>query len=142
MSTDDNKALLKRMHGMIGEQNVEGMLALMTDDAVDHTIPPGFPPGKEGIRAVLGMWIGAFSDLKIHPVQMVAEGDLVAVHVRCTGKHTGELMGNPPTQKSIDITLTEIIRFENGKVKERWATEDNAGMFMQLGIQPPAPPGG
>ena len=40
----------------------------------------------------------------------------------------------------MDFTITEILRIEDGLMTKRWATEDNLGMFSQLGLQPPTPP--
>ena len=137
MSLEGNKAVAKRFYQLFSEKDLEGILETIAEDAVDHALPPVLPSGKAGIRQAFEMWLAAFDDLRLEPVIVIAEGDLVAAHVRCTGKHTGAFMGHPATNKSIDITITEIFRIEDGVLKERWATEDNAGMFMQLGMQPP-----
>ena len=138
MSAEGNKAIARQVYEAFNRNDLEGMLAKIADDAVDHALPPGLPSGKDGIRQSLEMWTGAFSDLQLAPVVLIAEGDLVAAHVRCTGRHTGEFMGQAATNKRVDITITEIFRVENGLMTERWATEDNLAMFTQLGLQPPA----
>ena len=138
MSAEGNKAIARQVYEAFNRNDLGGMLAKIADDAVDHALPPGLPSGKDGIRQSLEMWTGAFSDLQLAPVVLIAEGDLVAAHVRCTGRHTGEFMGQAATNKRVDITITEIFRVENGLMTERWATEDNLAMFTQLGLQPPA----
>ena len=140
MSTEENKRNTKQVYDAFGRGDVEGVLARIADDAVDHALPPGLPSGKEGIRQAITEWIGAFSDLRMDPLVLIAEGDHVAAHVRVTARHTGEFMGQAATNKAVDMTVTEIFRIENGLMKERWATEDNLGMFSQLGLQPPTPP--
>ena len=137
MSSEENKALAKRLYQQLSENDLEAVMETVAEDAVDHALPPGMPSGKAGIRQAIAMWLAAFDDLRLEPVIMICEGNLVAAHVRCTGRHTGEFMGQPAINKGLDITITEIFRVEDGLLKERWATEDNAGMFMQLGIQPP-----
>jgi len=138
MSAEDNKALVGKLYDGFSRGDLEGVMALIADDAVDHALPPGIPPTKDGIRQAIGAWLGAFSDLRITPELLVSEGDLVAVHSRVTGRMTGEMMGLSPTGKSMEITTTEIFRVQDGRLAERWATEDNLGMFTQLGLQPPA----
>lgn len=140
MSTEENKRLTKQVYEAFGRGDVEGVLARIDDNAVDHAMPPGLPSGKEGIRQMIADWIAAFSDLRLEPLVLIAEGDYVAAHARWTGRHTGTFMGQAATNKSVDLTMTEIFRIENGLMKERWATEDNLGMFSQLGLQPPTPP--
>ena len=138
MSAEDNKALVRKLYDGFSRGDLEGVLALIADDAVDHAMPPGMPQNREGIRQALGMWIGAFKDLAVEPQILIGEGDLVAAHTRMTGTMTGEMMGQAPTNKRMDITATEVFRIEDGLLRERWATEDNLGMFTQLGLQPPA----
>lgn len=140
MSTEENKRLTKQVYDAFGRGDLEGVLARIAHDAVDHSMPPGLPSGKEGIRQSIAEWLGAFSDLTMEPLVLIAEGDHVAAHVRWTGRHTGTFMGQAATNKSVDLTTTEIFRIENGLMKERWATEDNLGMFSQLGLKPPTPP--
>ena len=140
MSTEANKRLTKQVYDAFCRGDVEGALARIAEDAVDHALPPGLPSGKEGIRQVMAEWFGAFSDFRMEPLVLIAEGDYVAVHARMTGRQTGEFMGQAATNKSVDLTVTEIFRIENGLMKERWATEDNLGMFSQLGLQLPTPP--
>ena len=45
-------------------------------------------------------------------------------------------MGIPATGKAATITGMDISRFENGKVKELWHMEDQAGLLVQLGVIP------
>lgn len=138
MSVEENKAITREVYAAFNRGDVEAVLARIADDAVDHALPPGLPAGKAGIRQAISMFVGAFSDLEMDPQVLIGEGEFIAAHLRVTGRMTGELMGQPATNKSMDITTTEVFRIENGLMKERWATEDNLGMFGQLGLQPPA----
>ena len=48
-------------------------------------------------------WIGpfreSFPDFRIEIVVLVAEGDKVATHFRCSGTHLGEWMRHPPIRR-------------------------------------------
>jgi predicted ester cyclase len=62
---------------------------------------------------------------------MVAEGDLVVAHAACRGKHTGDLMGIPPSGKDVVMRVSDLVRIENGKAVERWGVEDMSGVMSQ-----------
>ena len=50
-----------------------------------------------------------------------------------TGTHHGELVGIPPTGKSVEFGGTDIIRVEDGKVAEHWGTTDTMSLMQQIG---------
>lgn len=50
-------------------------------------------------------------------------------------------MGMPPTGKSIDVKLIDIMRFNDaGKICEHWGLVDTLSMMQQLGAVPDGPP--
>jgi predicted ester cyclase len=50
-------------------------------------------------------------------------------------------MGMPPTGKSVDVQLIDIMRFdEDGLVAEHWGVVDMLGMMQQLGVVPEGAP--
>ena len=102
-------------------------------DCVDHSLPPGLPPGAEGVAAVLGMIREAFPDHDATVLQMVAEGDLVATYKTFTGTHLGEFFGLPATRKRATIRVMDFVRYEDGKIAEHWNIVDVAGLMAQLG---------
>jgi len=83
------------------------------------------------------MLLKAFPDMKITIVDMIAEGDKVAVIRNMTGTHTGEpFMGIPATGKKMDSNSTFIVRKDNNKVVEVEGTRDLLGMWQKLGVLP------
>ncbi len=54
-----------------------------------------------------------------------------------TGTHKGEFQGIAPTGKKVEITVSVMGRFANGKFVESWVNMDALGMMVQLGIVPP-----
>jgi len=61
--------------------------------------------------------------------------DYVIVRTTLKSLDTTGVAGNPPTGKPFAVTATDIYRFENGKVVERWGNSDVAGIYMQLGFK-------
>jgi predicted ester cyclase len=81
---------------------------------------------------------GAFSDLKATVDHSLESGDLAAAQVTITGKHTGEFMGVPASEKSFEIKTVDIIRVEDGKCAEHWGVTDNMSLMQQIGGVPAA----
>src|SRR3954453_22213645 len=117
--------------------NIDAIDELVTDDVVDHEEGlPGQPEGKEGIRFFVNAMRDAFSDLKATIGQSLESGDLAAAEVTITGKHTGEFMGVPATDKPFEIKTVDIIRLEGDKCAEHWGVTDNMALMMQIGAIP------
>jgi predicted ester cyclase len=57
-----------------------------------------------------------------------------AVFALVTGTNRSELMGKPPTGKSINMAAIKICRVSGAKTGEQWVVADNAAMLRQLGI--------
>ena len=86
------------------------------------------------------MFRTAFPDLKVTVDEVMAEGDLTFLRWHGEGTHKGQLMQIPPTGKSVSITGMDILKLENGKIKERWAEVNALALMMQLGVIPSPPP--
>jgi steroid delta-isomerase-like uncharacterized protein len=137
----DNAATLRGMFDRMNAGDVEGFVAQLADDFVEHEELPPFPPTKEGVRAFFEMFRAAFPDLRMHAEDLLTDGDKVVARVRFTGTHEGEFMGMPATGKSIDVEAIDIVRFgDDGLAREHWGVMDAMGMMQQLGAVP-GPPG-
>ena len=60
----------------------------------------------------------AFPDLRHNIVDLVAEGDKVAVRFNVAGTHKGELQGIPPTDKKVSFGAMDFITLIDGKIAE------------------------
>jgi steroid delta-isomerase-like uncharacterized protein len=78
----------------------------------------------------------AFPDLTHDIVDLVAEGDKVAVSVNVTGTYKGEFQGIPATGKQVSFTAMDILTIVDGKITEEWATADIMGLMQQIGAIP------
>jgi predicted ester cyclase len=105
-------------------------------DCVNHELPPGMPQGLEGMQQVM-LWLNrAFADLRYEIHQVIAEGDTVAVYCTMTGRHIGEFMGLPPSNRPVASSQVHIVRFQDGKGIEHWAVRDDLTLMRQLGVLP------
>jgi predicted ester cyclase len=101
------------------------------DGIVDHHLPAGIPPGREGVRQWVAMLIESLQ-LRLDVQDTVVQGDLIAWRAICSGTHVGDYLGFPATDRSFKCELIAIERFENGRVVERWEQVDNAAVMQQL----------
>ncbi len=85
-------------------------------------------------------WVGpfrdAFPDFRMEIVDLIAEGDKVVAHFKCSGTHQGEWRGNPPSGRSFSgIDEVYIFTVRAGKLAAAFALEDNLERSRQLGIE-------
>jgi steroid delta-isomerase-like uncharacterized protein len=130
--------LIQRFYDeMLGEGNLDKLDELVTDDVVEHEQGlPGQPEGKEGVAFFVNTLRGAFSDIKATVDQSLESGDLACAHVTLTGKHTGDWMGVPASDKSFEIESIDIVRIEDGRCAEHWGVTDNMALMVQIGALP------
>ncbi len=123
MSAEENKAIIGRyfeaLRGKV--KHPEEMAEFVAED-----------PLKEHIA----FFDTVFPRYELVSERMVAEGDLVSVIGRVRGTHMGELMGIPPTGKTVEFPIHITYRLADGKIVEHWMLTDNLSMLQQLGAVP------
>jgi steroid delta-isomerase-like uncharacterized protein len=136
MSTEDNKALVRRLYEEVFNHRKLALVdELCTTNHVFHN-PPTTLQGREEFKQLLSLYITAFPDARFTVEDQIAEGDRVASRYTFRGTHHGELMGIPPTDKQVTVTGITINRIVNGKSEEGWLNFDALGMLQQLGVNP------
>lgn len=88
----------------------------------------------DGMKAMYEEYYAAFPDLRQEIVELVAEGDVVAVFLLTKGTHNGEFRGVPPTGNEITVEDTGLIRIEEGQIVDLWPQSDILSLFEQLGV--------
>ncbi len=113
----------------------------MTEDYIRHceAMPPDMREihGIEPMKQFLAATFAAFPDWREEIVDMVAEGDKVALMTIGTGTMNGPFGPFEPTNKKASVTNFMIMRFEDGKIAETWITWDNLYFMEQAGLLPP-----
>jgi len=108
---------------------------LMDDNCVEHQF--GMRGGKEGLKKAILSLANAFSNRQYELVRYSVNGDMVWVHYKSSGEHTGSFMGHEPTGKKFSIDVMDVVRIENGKIMEHWGVPDRFALLMQLGFLQP-----
>jgi predicted ester cyclase len=98
--------------------------------------PIDFARGPDAVRHLVFFYHMAFSDIRVTADQIVAEGDTVAVRWTARGRHTGHLLGIPPTGLETVTTGIDMLHVVDGKIVEGWISWDTLGLLEQLsGVQ-------
>ena len=142
--SEHNKAVAKRFYDAWNDRDLGAFDEIIAPDAVDHDAQNPFREmrGPAGVKRTAGMYHSAFSDSRFIVHEQLAEGDCVVTRWSGTGTHDGELMGMPPTGKSVEIAGITIDRIADDKIAESWTCFDTLGMMQQLGSIPEAQPAG
>jgi predicted ester cyclase len=123
-ATEANKQLVRRL----------------VEDVVNERNPEPLDELAEGAFARLARrWISpfrsAFPDFRMEIVELVAEGDTVVAHFKCSGTHRGDWLGVAATGARFeDVDEIYLFHIENGKLSSAVGVEDNLSRMRQLGI--------
>jgi len=136
---EENKIIARRV---LEEGFNEGRLGTIEDlvsgDHVDHTPLPGQSQGVDGTKQFIATFRGAFPDLRLEVVDMVAEGDRVVTRLVGHGTHRGSFLGVSATGRTIELTGMVEQRMDHGQVAESWTNLDTMHLLEQIGAIHPA----
>ena len=144
MSTEENKAIIRRGIEVTNRGNLEENLALVDElfvpDFVFHDPNIPVPAGGIHSREDYKQFGTAFQTAlpgQFTIEDLVAEGEKVVFRYTYRGTHRGEWRGLPPTGKAVTFTGTITYRIVDGKIVEAWQNADTVSLLRQLGILPP-----
>ena len=136
MSTDNNKAVVRRFNEAFNAGDLDGAVTVFAPNAVIHNSGAPDPLNVEGFKQFGGVFRTAFPDGKLTIQDLIVEGDRVVSRVTYRGTHTGDMMGIPPTGRPVMVSAILIDQFADGKIVESWRLFDQMGMMQQLGLVP------
>ena len=114
---------------------------LVSSDYVGHD--PARPDpirGPQGVKDNASDYRNAFEGARIIVKDQIAEGDVVASRWEGRGRHTGELMGVPPSGNDVVVEGFVFSRVRDGKIVEDRTVWDTLGMLQQIGAIPAGSP--
>jgi steroid delta-isomerase-like uncharacterized protein len=135
MSTETNKAIVRRLFEELMKGNVSVANELIVTDYAQHSVFH-IPNGREGFKQFFLAFAMAVPDAQFVIEDVIAEGDKVVTRLTVTGTQTGPLQGIPPTGKKFSMKGIDIFRVVDGKIVEHWDAVDQLGMLQQLGAIP------
>jgi RimJ/RimL family protein N-acetyltransferase/predicted ester cyclase len=123
--TEANKRLVRRF--------VEEVVVERDPDAVDELAAGEF---ARATKRWVSPFQSAFPDFRMDVVDLIAEGETVVGHFRCSGTHRAEWLGVPATGRRFeDVEEIYIFRVQDGRLVSALGVEDNLTRLRQLGIE-------
>jgi serine phosphatase RsbU (regulator of sigma subunit) len=123
MSSEENKAIVRRFFEAHAKGELDTLRELLAPDFVDHRPLVGQEePDRESYIRMVAERSAALSDVRfIVNEQMAAEGDRVVSRLTLRFTHDRrDLVGFAPTGKEYEVTATIIDRIKGGKIVEEW----------------------
>ena len=128
MSTAENKELVRRY---FDERWNHGNLSIC-----DELLAPSFSieAHEEWVRSIYA----AFGNIQMTILDLLAEGDQVAVHWRFAGTHQGDYLGVAAMGKAVTFQGLTLLRIADGKIVDDVAYWDDLLVLEQLAATPSA----
>ena len=112
MSADENKALVRRFfEELCNARHLDLAETLMTADHRYHDPQiPDAPPGPQGMAQTVAVFQNGVEGHWGIEEMFAAEDDRVVTRWTGTGRHSGTVMGIPPTGKSVKVSAISLHR--------------------------------
>jgi predicted ester cyclase len=138
----DNKETVRRIEEAWDRNDLDSLDQYFAPDFDNsQSGTPGLPIGLAGSKLSHQGVMTSFPDRKATILDLVADGDRVAVRSRVTGTNTGgaPFLGAPePNGAKIDFEIWGLYQLRDGKVVAHWGINDGVTAMMQVGgLKPP-----
>ena len=136
-TTESNKTVVKDfIDGLFTKGDLGAADTYLAEDFINHDPPFGVTPDREGMRTAGRLMRDGFPDWRSELHALIAEDDIVVERFTAGGTHRGEVMGVPPTGRTVSLPGINIFRLRDGVIVERWGLLDELGFLRQLGVVP------
>ena len=137
MDLDQNKTVVSRYYAdVLNGGEVDLLDEIAVEDYVEHDPLPGQGNGRTDFKQRVETLRSAFAPISFTVEDVIAEGDRVVVRWRSSGKHSGEFLGIPPTDREYTINGIDIHACRDGRLAEHWHVVDQLAQLQQLGLVP------
>jgi steroid delta-isomerase-like uncharacterized protein len=139
VSTEESVAVVRKLYDLWNERDLDGALELAADDVEVRLVALGQTlTGREGFRRFMDRFATASSDMKKAVTNQVASEDQVVSEFTLRGTHDGPLQTPtgeiPPTGRSIELQVVEVVGIRDGKVVSIANYSDTATLTRQLSV--------
>jgi predicted ester cyclase len=136
--SETNKAVIRSFVHSVNAQNWDRLRILLVPNFIRHSNAAGAAQvrsAEELITYLKGEYV-TFPDAEETLLDLVAEGESVAVRSQFRGTQVGSMGSYPPSNKVLSATVLAIYRLERGRIAEAWVEWDNLYGLEQLGQHP------
>jgi len=129
---NDPRTVVERLNHAINAHDPSAGRDLFSPDA--HLVTAtGRVLNLPGMARLLTDTVAAFPDMKVRVERWIVDRDLVVTEEVMEGKHDGDFAGLSPTGRRVQLRMCHVTRVVDGRIVERVAYHDTAGILRQLG---------
>lgn len=134
-NTEANKELIKTFINVINDRNWDMLDDIVAPEFIRHSFAAGDPGVncRSDLIQYLRTQEAIFPKFKENILDLVAEGDKVAVRQQFKGTQLGDMGPYSASCKDVELEYLAIYRIENNIIVESWAEWDNYTSMKQLG---------
>lgn len=125
------REVLEQLHDTINRHDALGGRDLFHPDA-RIVAATGRVMTLGGLARLLSDTATSFPDLVVRVERWVEQGDVVVTEEVMEGTHRGAFAGLAPTGRRVKLPICHVTRVVDGKIVERVAYHDTAGILRQL----------
>jgi len=134
----NNVGIVQAMVAAVNAHDLKAIGALMTDDY--KIIEIGQPKDMNKKESLDGSkkFFAAFPDMRVTPIATWGAGDYVVLEGSVSGTNKGafpEMGITKPTNKAFTGRFLEVMKIDNGKIKEDWLFYNSTALAAQLGLK-------
>jgi len=131
----DTKNLVLRYYDEVWRAgNVDAIDELLTPDHVDETPPPGFDGTRDAQKQIAALMRDTSKDKTMDVLDVVVEGDRVAVVWRVTWTQIGDLWGMVPADgQTIELQGMDYFQIRDGRIARTRHVENWLEVVAKLG---------
>jgi len=137
MSTEENKALVRKVYDAINANDLDALDGLMAADMDSNTRFAHPDGGLDGFKESFKTALASFPDYSITIDDQIAEGDKVVTRYTASGTQEGDFMGVAPTGERIELVGIDIDQIEDGKIVAHWSEASLDDIMVKLGVAIP-----
>lgn len=129
--SERNRKIVRAYVEAFNRGDLDSLKALFAPDAEIQGVL-----GRGQMEKVLPIWRELVSGygMQLEIVDMVCEGEKVAVRYIERGTFRAPAFGVPATGKSYELVAMEWFEIEGDRIKRRWGARDGASQMRQLGV--------
>ncbi|HEY94667.1 MAG TPA: ester cyclase [Dehalococcoidia bacterium] len=135
---EENKKTIKRyFEELMNKQDYSKADEILHEDYTGAAL--GGLKGVDAHKQVVKQLHSYSSNLTYETLEMIAEGDKIAIFQKVSGTHDGEFNGIQPTGIEFSMNGSSVYELKDGKMYRGLsnAVGDWLGMYQQLGVLPP-----
>jgi steroid delta-isomerase-like uncharacterized protein len=121
----------------LNNQDLDAVMALDHPDVVDDFVVLGRLEGREAVRDFFSELFGAFPDFRLEVLNVVGDDTHAVVQWHANGTFSGTpFQGIRATGRSVDLRGCDVMKFDDGKLRNNTIYYDGLAFARQIGMLP------